>query len=74
MLFCYAYEFLVDLNYLFAYIHLEYADAAGATVPVEYRQTTNIIRTLVGNNIVYHSDVFGASPVGAASTTSSFST
>ena len=40
----------------------------------EYRQTSNISRTLVGNEIVDHSDVVGASPVGAAPTTSSFST
>ena len=39
-----------------------------------YRQTSNIRRTLVGNKIVDNSDVFGASPVGAASSTSSFST
>ena len=40
-----------------------------------YRQVSNIIRrTLVGNKIVDHSDVVGASPVGAAPTTSSFST
>ena len=39
-----------------------------------YRQVSNIRRTLVGNNIVDHSDVVGAPPVGAASTTSSFST
>ena len=38
-----------------------------------YRQVSNIRRTLVGDKIVAHSDVFGASPVGAASTTSSFS-
>ena len=37
-------------------------------------QTSNIIRTLEGNQIVDHSDVVGASPVGAAPTTSSFST
>ena len=37
-------------------------------------QTPNITRTLVGNHIVDHSDVVGASPVGAAPTTSSFST
>ena len=30
----------------------------------------NISRTLVGNNIVDHSDVVGASPVGAPQTTS----
>ena len=37
-----------------------------------FRQMTQ--RTLVGNWIVDHSDVVGASPVGAAPTTSSFST
>ena len=44
----------------------------------DYRQTSNMSRTLVlllvGNKIVDHSDVAGASPVGAAPTTSSFST
>ena len=39
-----------------------------------YRKTFNISRTLVGNEIVDNSDVVGASPVGAAPTTSSFST
>ena len=39
-----------------------------------YRQVSNIRRTLVGNKIVDHSDVVGASPVGAAPTKSSFST
>ena len=39
-----------------------------------YRQVSNIRRTLAGNWIVDHSDVFGASPVGAAPTTSAFST
>ena len=38
------------------------------------RQVSNIRRTLLGNKIVDHSDVVGASPVGAAPTTSSFST
>ena len=38
-----------------------------------YRKTSNISRTLVGNKIVDNSDVVGASPVGAAPTTSSFS-
>ena len=41
---------------------------------VNYCQTSNISHTLVGNKIVDHSDVVGASPVGAAPTTSSFST
>ena len=43
-------------------------------VNLYYRQVSNIRRTLVGNKIVDHSDVVGASPVGAAPTTSSFST
>ena len=37
-----------------------------------YRQTSNIRRTLAENKIGDHSDVVGASPVGAAPTTSSF--
>ena len=39
-----------------------------------YRKTSNIKRTLSSNKIVDHSDVVGASPVGAAPTTYSFST
>ena len=39
-----------------------------------YRQVSNIRRTLEGNKIIDHSYVVGASPVGAAPTTSSFST
>ena len=38
---------------------------------ISYRQTSNISCTLVGDKIVDHSDVVGASPVGAAPTTSS---
>ena len=41
---------------------------------VYYRQTSYISGTLVGNKIVDHSDVVGASPVGVAPTTSSLST
>ena len=40
----------------------------------KYGQTSSICRTLVGNEIADHSDVVGASPVGAAPTKSSFST
>ena len=56
-------------------------------VPVcmDYRQTTNISRTSIGNKIACHSeyvsditvdpsDAVGASPVGTAPTTSSFLT
>ena len=39
-----------------------------------YPKISNTRRTLVGNKIVDHSDVVGASPVGAAPTTSLFST
>ena len=39
-----------------------------------YCQVSNIRCTLVGNEIADHSDVVGASPVGATPTTSSFST
>ena len=48
--------------------------AFGYEIVETYRQVSNIRRTLVGNKIVDHSDVVGASPVGAAPTTSSFST
>ena len=40
----------------------------------EYRQTSNISNSLVGNEIVGDSDVVATSPVGAAPTTSPFST
>ena len=39
-----------------------------------YRQVYNTRRTLEGNKIVDHSDVVGASPIGTAPTTYSFST
>ena len=39
-----------------------------------YRKTSNIRHTFTDNKLVDHSDVVGASPVGAALTTSSFST
>ena len=41
---------------------------------MSYPQTSNISRTLVGNKIVDHSEVVGASPDDAAPTTSSFPT
>ena len=40
----------------------------------KYRKTSNISCTLVDNKMVVHSDLVGASPVGAAPSTSSFST
>ena len=38
----------------------------GRTTSPEYRQNSNIGRTLVGNKIVDHSDVVGAVPTGDA--------
>ena len=46
----------------------------GILLSWNYRQVSNIRRTLAGYKIVDHSDVVGASPVGAAPTTSSLST
>ena len=42
-------------------------------IETKYRQISNIRHTFVGNQIVDHLDVVGASPVGAARTTFSFS-
>ena len=44
------------------------------SIMIDYHKTPNISRSSVGNKVVDNSDVVGASPVGAASTTSSFST
>ena len=41
---------------------------------VNYHQTCNIRHIFIGNRLANHSDVVAASPVGAAPTTSSFST
>ena len=41
---------------------------------MNYHKTSNISGTLVGNKIVAYSDEVEASPVGAATTASSFST
>ena len=45
-----------------------------STGAINYRQVSNISHTVVGNKIVDHLDVIGASPDCAAPTTSSFST
>ena len=41
---------------------------------ITYHKNSNKSGTLIGNKIVDNSDVVGASPVGAAPTTSSFPT
>ena len=51
-------------HFVFGWMHIKYM----------YFQTSNISHALEGNEIVDHSDVVGASPVGAAPTTPSFST
>ena len=56
------------------YLRQSWRDIAVYDTEKEYRKTSNIRLTLLGNKIVDHSDVVGASPVGAAPTTSSFST
>ena len=80
---------LIDYIYIYIYIYIYYelvheyivccyyADSlyfSGEVRVYKYRHVSNIRRTLVGNKIVDNSDVIGASPVGAAPTTSSLST
>ena len=50
------------------------SNTVSSVVRNTYRQVSKIRRTIEGNKIVDHSDVVGASPVGAAPTTSAFST
>ena len=52
----------------------KFLDALVSWANLTYRQVYNIRLTSEGNKIADHSDVVGASPVGAAPTTSSFST
>ena len=54
--------------------HISTGEPYDSSVLGKYRKISTIRRTLIGNKIVDHSDVVGASPVGAAPTTSSFST
>ena len=63
---------IYSFAWVVAYQHVDFYLAAWQLNIHTYRKTSNISRTLVGNKIVDHSDVVGASPVGAAS--SSFST
>ena len=54
--------------------HASFICQARSIYVIDYRKTSNINRTWVGHKIVDNSDVVGESPVGAAPTTSSFST
>ena len=56
-------------EWVYAFCYVQYSSSH-----CDYRKTCNISRTLVANKIVDNSDVVGASPVGVAPTTSSFST
>ena len=53
-------------------IKCEYSSTKTTTKKNMYCKISNVRCTLIGNGIVDHSDVVGASPVGAAPTTSSF--
>ena len=60
-------RFLKDIRQLANFCHT-------GKCSVSYCKTSNISRTFLGNKIVDNSDVVGVLPVGAAPTTSSFST
>ena len=67
-----------DFDYLhqicFREMAIFFNQVSGISRDLYYRKASNISLTLVGYKIVDNSDVVGASPVGAAPTTSSFST
>ena len=63
----------IEYKFVYDYVQM-YWPSQKCITEEEYRQVSNISRTLVGNWIVDHSDVVGASPVVAAPTTSSFPT
>ena len=63
----------VTLNYYPGTLSLRKVYEFHLKIGHTYRKTSTISRTLVGNKIVDNSDAVGASPVGAAPTTSSFS-
>ena len=64
---------IIFLRYIFRYV-LNGDNRTITHCTIWYRQISNIIRTLIGNKNVFHSDVVGASPVAAAPATSSFLT
>ena len=65
----FVFVFVFDKTYLTPALPIR-----GCLFNEHYRKTSNISRTLVCNKIVDYSDVVGASPVGAAPTTSSYLT
>ena len=75
---CNTKNYLGQLNFYNLYIHLAnilflYIMKLKYNIS-SYHQISNIRHALVGNKLVDHLDVVGASPVGAAPSTASFST
>ena len=70
---------IAELSSSFQYLSkmqygLHWTNALWHNITQYYCQTSNIRSTLLCNKSIDHSDVVGASPAGAAPTTSSFST
>ena len=65
---------MAKTNYLAAFLLAIDGQCYARGLQLIYRQTSDKKRTLVGNEIIDHSDVIGASPDGGAPTTFSFST
>ena len=65
---------IIIFTVIFGYSQTNGYQCSGTVSIWKYHQISNMSRTLIGNKIVDHSDVVGAAPVGAAPTTSSFST
>ena len=57
-------------RWLFIHVGIKVKRYVMIRVKINYRQISNIRRALVGNTLGDHSDVVGASPAGAAPTTS----
>ena len=78
-IYVYKYEYTYMYEYIYIYRNIAQSPCSQGHQQrfwkkKTYLQTSNGSRTLVGNTIVDHSDVVGASPVGTAPTTPSFST
>ena len=68
---------MVQIIYIHEYMNmctLKHGMKKTSELPGAYRQTSSTRHTFVGNIIAAHLDVVGASPIGAAPTTSLFST
>ena len=61
----------LEISYFHSY-HYQLTYTHSPNVKREYPQTSNIKRTFVGNEIVDHSDVVGASSVGSSNYTRIF--